>query len=244
MAMAIATGQNGMIMNNIQLDVVYNGDSQSFMQNLNGIKFCVVTDPPYNVGYHYNEYSDNLDEYDYLSLLRFIIGKNPAVIIHYSESINKLSIALNRAPERCVSWVYNSNTPRQHREIAFYGINPDFSKVSQPYKNLNDKRIQERIAMGKTCKMYDWFEYDQIKNVEKEKMQIDHPCVIPYKVMDIIVKMIPEELVIVDPFCGSGTTLVAAKNNKRHFIGIEKNKDYCDLARRRIEEETAQLSLF
>ena len=56
--------------------------------------------------------------------------------------------------------------------------------------------------------------------------------------------MIPEELVIVDPFCGSGTTLVAAKNNKRHFIGIEKNKDYCDLARRRIAEETAQLSLF
>lgn len=244
MAMAIATGQNGMMMNNVQLDVVYNGDSQSFMQNLNGIKFCVVTDPPYNVGYHYNEYSDNLDEYDYLSLLRFIIGKNPAVIIHYSESINKLSIALNRAPERCVSWVYNSNTPRQHREIAFYGIKPDFTKVSQPYKNLNDKRIQARIEAGKTCEMYDWFEEDQIKNVEKEKLNINHPCVIPYGVMDRIIKMIPEDYVIVDPFCGTGTTLVAAKKNNRHFIGIEKNAEYCTLAERRLNEETCQTEIF
>lgn len=231
-------------MNEIQIDKVYNGDCQTMTSLFQSMKVCIVTDPPYNVGYHYQGYDDNLDEYDYLSLLRFVIGKNPAVILHYSESINKLSIALNRAPERCVSWVYNSNTPRQHREIALYGIKPDFTKVSQPYKNLNDKRIQARIEAGKTCKMYDWFEEDQIKNVEKEKLNIKHPCVIPYGVMDRIIKMIPEDYVIVDPFCGTGTTLVAAKKNNRHFIGIEKNAEYCELAKRRIMEETCQTEIF
>jgi site-specific DNA-adenine methylase len=45
-------------------------------------------------------------------------------------------------------------------------------------------------------------------------MNIDHPGVIPYGVMDRIIKMIPEDYVIVDPFCGTGTTLVAAKKKQ------------------------------
>lgn len=195
----------------MQLNTIYNDDCRLHVDEFSNMKVCIVTDPPYNVGYHYEGYEDNLDEYDYLSILRYVIGKNPAVVIHYGESLHKLSMTLNRAPDRCVAWVYNSNTPRQHRDIAFYGIKPEFSKVSQPYKNLNDKRIKERIEAGLTCKMYDWFEHDQIKNVEKEKLSLDHPCIIPLEVMDKIVKLIPEDYVIVDPFCGTGTTLIAAK---------------------------------
>lgn len=222
----------------MQIDKIYNDDCRNVMKSLINLDFCIVTDPPYNMNYHYDGYDDNLDETDYFDLLKDIIGDNKAVVIHYSESINKLSIALNRAPQRCIIWVYNSNTARQHREIAFYGVKPDFTKVSQPYKNLNDKRIQARIEAGKTCKMYDWFEQDQIKNVEKEKLNINHPCIIPLGVMDRIIKLIPKDLVIVDPFCGSGTTLVAAKKNGRNFIGIELNKRYCELAERRLFEET------
>ena len=232
------------MMESVQIDSLYNEDCRRFADKFSKIKICIVTDPPYNVGYHYDGYEDNLDEYDYLSLLRYVVGKNPAVIIHYSESLHKISMVLNRAPERCVSWVYNSNTQRQHREIAFYGIKPDFSKVSQPYKNPTDKRIKARIEAGKTCKMYDWFEHDQIKNVEKEKLMLDHPCIIPLEVMDKIIKLIPEDYVIVDPFCGTGTTLIAAKNNGRHFIGFEMQKKYYEIANRRIAEETAQTNLF
>lgn len=225
-------------------DAIYNDDCRILVDYLRDMKVCIVTDPPYNINYHYENYKDNLSEYDYLSTLRYVIGNKPAVIIHYAESLHKLSMVMNRAPDRIVSWVYNSNTPRQHRDIAFYGINPDFTKVSQPYKNPEDKRIKARIEAGKTCKMYDWFEQDQIKNVEKEKLAINHPCVIPLEVMDKIIKMIPSDYTIVDPFCGTGTTLIAAKKNGRHYIGIEQEKEYYELAKRRINEETAQLSLF
>lgn len=224
----------------MQIDKIYNDDCRNVMKSIIKcrLNFCIVTDPPYNMNYHYDGYNDNLEETEYFNLLKDVIGENKAVVIHYSESINKLSIALNRAPQRCVSWVYNSNTARQHREIAFYGINPDFTKVTQPYKNTDDKRIKARIEAGKACKMYDWFEEDQIKNVEKEKLNINHPCIIPLGVMDRIIKLIPEDFIIVDPFCGSGTTCVAAKKNGRNFIGIELNKSYCDLAERRLFEET------
>lgn len=42
--------------------------------------------------------------------------------------------------------------------------------------------------------------------------------------------------IVVDPFCGSGTTCVAAKSLDRKFIGIDKNPDAVDLAKKRLEE--------
>jgi DNA modification methylase len=47
----------------------------------------------------------------------------------------------------------------------------------------------------------------------------------------------PENGVVLDPFCGSGTTGVVALRHKRGFIGIELNPDYIALAHKRILAE-------
>ncbi|MEK6657311.1 MAG: DNA methyltransferase, partial [Nitrospirota bacterium] len=44
-----------------------------------------------------------------------------------------------------------------------------------------------------------------------------------------------QEAIVLDPFAGSGTTLVAAKNLGRKFIGIDINKEYIEIANRRIK---------
>ena len=46
---------------------------------------------------------------------------------------------------------------------------------------------------------------------------------------------------VLDPFCGAGTTGVAAVRNERLFIGTELNPDYLELARERIDRETPGL---
>jgi DNA modification methylase len=228
---------------------IYNENSLDFMRSeeLNDKLFIVVTDPPYNVGYNYNTYKDNLSEEEYYDLLNNILfaRRNPFVVIHYPESLYKISFETGLFPDRVVSWVYNSNTPRQHRDIAFFGVKPDFTKVIQPYKNLNDKRIIERIENGiDGGKLYDWWEINQVKNTNDDKY--DHPCQIPLEVMKRIIGILPSEYVIVDPFMGTGTTGVACKELGRDFIGIEIDKTYFEIAKDRLNDirPNGQTSIF
>lgn len=231
----------------IELDRIYNMDCVEGMQMLpQGNKYVVVSDPPFNVGYHYNEYKDNKDDGEYYAWLADIVGERPCAIIHYPESLYKFAFQVGKFPERVVSWVYNSNTPRQHRDIAYFDIKPDLTKVRQPYKNPEDHRIAARIAAGcEGSKMYDWMEINQVKgNAKKGIPGAIHPCQMPEEVMRRVVGVLPDDYVIVDPFMGSGTTAIAAIRNKRHFIGFEINADYFRIAERRIYAEQAQLSLF
>ena len=230
----------------MESDKIYNMDCLEGMRMLpQGHKYCIVTDPPFNVGYHYNEYNDNKEEGEYFQWLQDICVNLPVVMVHYPEALYKFAFQIGQFPDRVVSWVYNSNTPRQHRDIAFFGIKTDFTKVKQPYKNPEDKRIAQRIAEGHEGGMlYDWWEINQVKNVSKDKNGEIHPCQMPVDVMRRIVGILPEDMVIVDPFMGSGTTAVACIKGKRHFIGFELNKEYFDKACKRIDSERRQLSLF
>ena len=58
----------------------------------------------------------------------------------------------------------------------------------------------------------------------------------PEKTMRQICKICLSDGRILDPFAGSGSTLVAAKKTGRRFIGIELDDDYFVTAQRRIEE--------
>lgn len=138
-------------------------------------------------------------------------------------------------PQRVVSWVYNSNTGKQHRDIAFFKIKPDFRQVKQPYKNPTDKRIKERMARGiMGGRLYDWWEINQVKNVSKK--EINHPCVMPLEVMKRVIGILPKDILVFDPFCGAATTGLACKELGIDFIGTDIEPEYCEIAVRRLKE--------
>lgn len=59
----------------------------------------------------------------------------------------------------------------------------------------------------------------------------------PLEVMKNIVGILPKDYVIFDPFMGSGTTGVACKELGRDFIGCEIDKEYTEIAIKRINNE-------
>ncbi len=67
-----------------------------------------------------------------------------------------------------------------------------------------------------------------------QEMNNPHPAPFPVQLIERIIGSTMAQVVL-DPFMGSGTTAIAAKNLGRSYIGIELSRDYCDLARRRIE---------
>lgn len=197
----------------------------------------IVTDPPFNIGYHYKTYKDRMKRDEYLNMLYDILSISPSVVVHYPETLYAIAIRLGQAPERVVSWVYNSNTARQHRDVAFFGVKPDFNRVRQPYKDPSDKRVQEMIAKGKLgAKLYDYWNINQVKNVSKEKTA--HPCQMPLEVMKNIVGILPDDITVIDPFMGSGTTGVACAELGVPFIGIEIDEEYYNIAKERITQHS------
>jgi DNA modification methylase len=65
----------------------------------------------------------------------------------------------------------------------------------------------------------------------------DHFATFPLSLVEIpIVFGCPENGIVLDPFCGSGTTLIVAKQKHRHYIGIELNPEYIKIAESRLKK--------
>lgn len=62
-----------------------------------------------------------------------------------------------------------------------------------------------------------------------------HPTVKPIDLMRYLVKLVtPKKGIVLDPFCGSGTTLIGAKLELRNYIGIDMDPEYCDISEARV----------
>jgi site-specific DNA-methyltransferase (adenine-specific) len=68
-----------------------------------------------------------------------------------------------------------------------------------------------------------------------------HPAVYPMYIIQELIKLLTQQGdFVLDPFCGSGTTCIAARNLNRNYLGIEINPDYVNLANNRMEESDSQ----
>ena len=77
--------------------------------------------------------------------------------------------------------------------------------------------------------------FDIPNTKQSERKEGKHPSQKPLEVMDrLITALTNKGDVVIDPFLGSGSTAVAALNKSRKFIGIEREKEFVDLANRRI----------
>ena len=105
----------------------------------------------------------------------------------------------------------------------------DLSKVKYKFnytlmKELNDNKQMKDVWTTSLTKL-------------SEKKQGKHPTQKPLEILErIILASTNENDLILDPFCGSSTTGIAATKLNRKYIGIDKEKEYLDLSIRRYQE--------
>lgn len=104
----------------------------------------------------------------------------------------------------------------------------DLSQGSGYGKEVKKEKIKPNV----------WF-YDVGKNKStKDKIAHKHPAIFPEALAeDHILSWSDEGDVVLDCFMGSGTTAKMAKKNGRKYIGFEVNKEYCEIAEQRLEED-------
>jgi site-specific DNA-methyltransferase (adenine-specific) len=73
-------------------------------------------------------------------------------------------------------------------------------------------------------------------SASKDKIAFQHPAIFPEQLAaDHILSWSNEGGLVLDPMCGSGTTLKMAKKLNRNYIGIDISQEYCDIANQRLE---------
>ena len=164
-----------------------------------------------------------------------------------------------------IIWSYKrwSNSKKgllnSHQVIFFYSKSKDFkfNNIFTEYsattnidqilqdrqKDENGKSIYKKDACGniiigkekKGVPLSDVWEIPYLNPKAKERT--GYPTQKPVLLLNQILSIVTDENdLVIDPFCGSGTTCVSAKHLKRNFIGIDISSDAVELANKRLEE--------
>lgn len=203
---------------------IYHGDCRDILPCLSQVEL-VVTDPPYGIKYHSGYYKygnphknitgDNALPTDIITKCIDLSTHGTLVFCRWE---NLLEIP---TPKSFIVWAKNNWTAgdldhayaRSWEAIAFWP-GPKHRFIHRPSDVLHFDRVPPT--------------------------SLDHPTEKP---VGVLRKLIGdnEGNPILDPFCGSGTTLRAAKDLGRKAIGIEIEEKYCEIAARRMAQTVMAL---
>lgn len=220
----------------------------------------IIADPPYGLGKDYGNNSDKLAAEAYLqwmqqwidaalpklktngSLYIFLTWRySPEVFVMLKQRMTMINEIIwdRRVPSMGGGTRRYSSV---HDTVGFFACDKnyyfDLDAVRVPYDVATKKARSRSIFVGAKWLELGYNPKDvwSVSRLHKEhRERADHPT---QKPLEIIARMIkascPPNGVVLDPFMGSGTTAVAAKQCARHFVGFELNPDYCALIAERL----------
>jgi DNA modification methylase len=217
----------------------------------------IFADPPFNIGYKYDKYHDSRTSSKYLAWTRDWIGQCVRVLKphgsiyiaigdEYAAHIKLiLEDEVGLTLRNWIIWHYTfgqqtkNKFARAHTHILYFVKNAkDLVFHDEAVRVISDrqKKYADKRA-NPTGKMPDdvWNEYPRICGTFTERTGF--PCQMPESLLARIIRVSSNEGDwVLDPFCGSATTAVAAHKLKRNYTTTDISAEYVQEARRRINE--------
>ena len=250
----------------LEIDQVYCGDCVEVMQGIEDDSIdLVITSPPYNCGKEYESILTETEYYEFMKgcfiEIQRILKPDGRFCINTAFNINrrdgdkketvnvflpiidaireagliiKEDIIWDQCNSGCKtawgSWLSASSPYIRHMvEHIIVGYKNVWGKQAKGDTNIATDRFM-RLTLDK-------WRFSSTSNKE-------HPATFPVELpLNCIELFSYVGDLVLDPFLGSGTTAIACIRTNRHFLGIELDPNYCDIANARIAAEKAQMLL-
>jgi site-specific DNA-methyltransferase (adenine-specific) len=234
----------------------------------------VFADPPFNIGYNYDQYDDHRSRSDYLAwadrwlaevqrVLKptgtFWLAIGDEYVAEYKVRLDALGLTMRN----WVVWHYTFGVhcerkfTRSHAHLLYYVTDPkrytfhaDAIRVPSARQLVYaDKRANPKGRVPDDTWVLRPQEDDRFFRPDGDtwyvprvcgtfKERVEHPCQMPEAVLDRIIRVSSNAGdVVLDPFAGSGTTLVVAKRLGRAYLGMELSARYATQIRQRLGGE-------
>ena len=239
------------------LDRVLCKSSESMNELPDSSVHLMVTSPPYNAQ---KEYDQDLPLSEYLALLTQVwretyrvlvpggracinvanLGRKPYIPLHsfFIESMLEIGFLMrgeiiwNKAASASPSTAWGSWQSASNpvlRDVHEYILVFSKAGFGRP-KGEREDTIEKENFLAWTRSVWDFpaVQAGKIGHPAPFPVELPHRCIQLYSFKGDVV---------LDPFAGSGTTCLAARQDGRRFVGYEINADYCQLAEDRLAED-------
>jgi len=226
----------------------------------------IVTSPPYNVDIKYKSYNDKISYKEYLNFTKEWIAKCLKLAKDDGRFCLNIPLDKNKGGQQSVyadittiakqiGWKYHSTIIWNEQNISRRTAWGSWLSASAPYVIAPVETIvvlyKEKWKKTTGSKKSDitrgeFLEWTNgVWNFSGEsKKKIGHPSPFPVELPRRCIKLFTFiGDTVLDPFLGSGSTLLACLDTFRKGIGVEIDKNYCELAKKRILKFSKQLAL-
>lgn len=203
---------------------IYHGDCREILPQIENADL-ICTDPPYNCGKEYGRHNDSMKSEEYR---KWVYEVTTACL---KKASNQFWVAPRYKLELWMEFL-----PKSHLVVIPRG-------AAGPLRAGWCDQFEIALAIGKPKNpIQDLWTGIRLKGEGYffREETFKHPGYTPFPIMLKAVVQLSETSVI-EPFCGTGTTLRACKDVGRRAVGIELNEAWCEIAARRLSQEVLSL---
>lgn len=242
---------------NKTLDQIYAHSSETMPELPDSSVALVVTSPPYHAGkdcdddLSFDGYLDNLWE-TFAECHRILqpggriainvagLGRSPYIPL--GTFVDAMALELGFLPRGQILWVKGEGASGSCAWGSFMSPSNPTLRDLHEYVYVYSKGRFDRVPKGvSTISKADFLAWTlSVWKIQPERAtRVGHPAPFPIELPHRLIQLYTfEDEVVVDPYIGSGSTAIAAKQDGRHFVGYDNKQEYVDLALKRIREET------